>query len=306
MCMKYRYSGVCNVAEWLTRNRDMTHSHVWHDSFIHVTLLIHMCDVEGQALRWLLQCTWMTHSYMWHDSFIYVTWLIHMRHAEEQALRWRLQCSRLREYVLSAARMSHVTGGHAHGAHLNISYHTYEFIVPHVRTSHFIGAHAHGYGGATTPRWRLRCGRIARGCKGYGRTPLHVWLYPIICVWYDAFICLMLCQVTRMHVCHTLLIHMSDIAHSYSRYSAALTFAMWMSCARLNSVWHDSWLTHVCDRTHSCVWHDSFICALQFCVGVCEVAGLRAVEQGMPWLMAHSYVWYDSFICGHDSCTPAL
>jgi len=41
----------------------MTHSYVWHDSFICVTWLIHMCD--------------MTHSYVWHDSFICVTWLIH-------------------------------------------------------------------------------------------------------------------------------------------------------------------------------------------------------------------------------------
>ena len=42
----------------------MTHSYVWHDSFICVTWLIHMCD--------------MTHSYVWHDSFICVTWLIRM------------------------------------------------------------------------------------------------------------------------------------------------------------------------------------------------------------------------------------
>jgi len=38
-------------------------SYVWHDSFIFVTWLIHMCG--------------MTHSYVWHDSFICVTWLIH-------------------------------------------------------------------------------------------------------------------------------------------------------------------------------------------------------------------------------------
>jgi len=39
----------------------MTHSSVWHDSFICVTWLIHLCD--------------MTHSSVWHDSFICVTWL---------------------------------------------------------------------------------------------------------------------------------------------------------------------------------------------------------------------------------------
>ena len=41
----------------------LTYSFVWHDSFICVIWLIHMCD--------------MTHSYAWHDSFVRVTWLIH-------------------------------------------------------------------------------------------------------------------------------------------------------------------------------------------------------------------------------------
>jgi len=41
----------------------------WHDSFICVTWLIHMCD------RWYMRSS----SYgSWHDSFICVTWLIHM------------------------------------------------------------------------------------------------------------------------------------------------------------------------------------------------------------------------------------
>jgi len=49
---------------WLIHMCDMTHLYVWHDPFIRVTWLVHMCD--------------MTHSYVWHDSFIRVTWLIHM------------------------------------------------------------------------------------------------------------------------------------------------------------------------------------------------------------------------------------
>ena len=48
---------------WLIHMCDMTHSYVWHDSFIFVTWLIHICD--------------MTHLYVWPDSFIRVTWLIH-------------------------------------------------------------------------------------------------------------------------------------------------------------------------------------------------------------------------------------
>jgi len=41
---------------------DMTHSLVWHASFICVNWLIHMCD--------------MTHSCVWHDSFVCVTQII--------------------------------------------------------------------------------------------------------------------------------------------------------------------------------------------------------------------------------------
>jgi len=41
----------------------MTHSHVWHNSFTCVTWLIHMCD--------------MTHSHAWDDTFTCVTWLIY-------------------------------------------------------------------------------------------------------------------------------------------------------------------------------------------------------------------------------------
>ena len=43
----------------------MTHTCVWHDSCIHVTYLLHMCD--------------MTHTHVWHDSYICITWLLHMR-----------------------------------------------------------------------------------------------------------------------------------------------------------------------------------------------------------------------------------
>jgi len=49
---------------WLIHMCGVTHSYVWHDSFICVTWLINMCH--------------MTHSHVWHNSFICVTWLIHM------------------------------------------------------------------------------------------------------------------------------------------------------------------------------------------------------------------------------------
>jgi len=56
----------------------------WHDAFIYVTCLIHMCDAgitptaydSFICVTWLIHMRDMTHSYAWHDSFIYVTWLM--------------------------------------------------------------------------------------------------------------------------------------------------------------------------------------------------------------------------------------
>jgi len=65
---------------------DMTHSCVWHDSFIYMTWLIHMCDVTNSHV-WsdaFIRVIWLIHvwhtntSYAWHDPFIRVIWLIHM------------------------------------------------------------------------------------------------------------------------------------------------------------------------------------------------------------------------------------
>jgi len=87
------YTRVTNWMSWILLHTDresvmryrMTDSYVWHDSFVHVwrdssicvTWLIHMCDVMRYC---------MTYSYVWHDSFVHVwrdssictTWLIYM------------------------------------------------------------------------------------------------------------------------------------------------------------------------------------------------------------------------------------
>jgi len=71
---------------WLIHLCDMTHSCVWHDSFMCVTWLFHMCDMTPSyvsrdsfiCVTWLIHMCDMTRSYVWHDSLIYVTWLIHM------------------------------------------------------------------------------------------------------------------------------------------------------------------------------------------------------------------------------------
>jgi len=59
---------------------DMTHSfetwliHVRHDSFMNGEQCVY------QRIHSKAPCVDVTHSYVWHDSFIRVTWLIHMRH----------------------------------------------------------------------------------------------------------------------------------------------------------------------------------------------------------------------------------
>jgi len=63
---------------------DMAHSYVWHDSFICVNdsficvaWLIHTCDMShSYVLQHSFMCA-MTQSNVWHDSFIRVTWLNH-------------------------------------------------------------------------------------------------------------------------------------------------------------------------------------------------------------------------------------
>jgi len=74
-------------------------------------------------------------------------------------------------------------------------------------------------------------------------------------------------------------------------------------------VWHDSfmcvtWLIHVCDMTHSCAWHESFMC-VTWLAHVCDMTRSCVWHDSfscMPWLfhvgdMTHPCVWEDSFMC---------
>ena len=69
---------------------DMTHSYVWHDSFLCATWLIRVCHTTHPYVWYdsLMRnvpitirspgcVTWlMTHIYVWHDGFMCVTWLV--------------------------------------------------------------------------------------------------------------------------------------------------------------------------------------------------------------------------------------
>jgi len=72
----WRDSFVC--VTWLIHMCDMTHSYVRHDSFIYVTWLIHVCDMTHSCVTWLICTCDVTHVYVWRDLSIRVTWLFRM------------------------------------------------------------------------------------------------------------------------------------------------------------------------------------------------------------------------------------
>jgi len=89
-----------HVPPWLLHTATLQHaatlqhtlqhtSFVWHDLFICVTWLIHMCDMTHSYVWHDLFTCDMTHAFEWHDSTcdIWVTWLIHTRHMSYHTMK---------------------------------------------------------------------------------------------------------------------------------------------------------------------------------------------------------------------------
>ena len=76
----------------------LTHTYMWHDSLIYVTCLIHTCDMTHSyvwhasfiRVTWLMHVCDMTLSYVWHDAFICVTWLY--TYDTTQLYEWHDSC----------------------------------------------------------------------------------------------------------------------------------------------------------------------------------------------------------------------
>jgi len=67
--------GQQKLVETYVQSTPLTHSHVWHVSFLRVTWLIQMCDI-GRTFNlppWLTPMRDMPHFYVWHHSFKCVT-----------------------------------------------------------------------------------------------------------------------------------------------------------------------------------------------------------------------------------------
>ena len=98
---------------WLIHMCEMTHSYVWHDWFIRVTWLTHVCDMTHLygCHDWFIRVTWLIHkcgmtdSCVCHDSFICVTWLISFvpRFTCSQCTSQSHMCDMTHSYVLHHA-----------------------------------------------------------------------------------------------------------------------------------------------------------------------------------------------------------
>ena len=57
-----------SIVPWLIHVCDMTHTHVWHDSFISVTWLIHMCDMTHSSIVTWRQSFPLLYSFLRHTE----------------------------------------------------------------------------------------------------------------------------------------------------------------------------------------------------------------------------------------------
>jgi len=163
---------------------------------------------------------------------------------------------------------------------------------------------------------------------------IHVCDMTHSCVWHDSFICVTwlthVCDMTHAYIC-ALLCVMHTFVHYYPQ---ILSFGH--ACHHLFAPQHVqyyslicfTWLSHICDMTHSCAWHDSSMCVtwlIHMCDSrthlrpivcnshICPLLSTNSVPWScMPWLvctsawaillthmfhMTHPYSWHDSYRC---------
>jgi len=244
---------------------DMTHSYVWHDSFIRVTWLIHMCDCctaprpvyvthmneSCHTYEWVVSHIWMsrayvsllhrtapcicdmTHSYVWHNPLIRVTWLIHMCHCctapRPVYVTWLIHmCDTTHSYVWRGSFICVTAAPHC----AMYMWHD-SFICVTQPTCMCDVAHSYVWHRSILCVWSKWRGSSLYMCQW------AMSLWPMSHIWIDP--------------CHT---YECDVAHSYETYGTH-TYVTHMN-EPSSYVWHrarvDESCHHMCDMTHSYVW----------------------------------------------------
>jgi len=134
----------------------MTHSYTWHDSFIHVTWLIHVrsvwlmvtcvgvcgCHDSFIHVTRLIHTRDMTHSHMWHDPFMWGCWITHsfmwgewiITHEDWHEHMKTPDMNLLITYIVHVRRVNHYITLHD----ITLHYITLHYITLHYITLHYI------------------------------------------------------------------------------------------------------------------------------------------------------------------------
>jgi len=283
-CDNSHDSLICGT--WLTHLRDMTHSYVQHDTLMWVTSLTHMCDMT-RSFVWhdsLICVTWLTHFVTSGckeqisnrcDTFIFVTWLTHMRDVT-QSYVWHdaLICVSMRcknTFQMGVTRSAHEWINCSVAEHSSSNTHT------HTHT-HTVKCKYHASQKRKASHNEVRRyqnaltlflnSRLGFSSLKYLYSVISVKLdllpantkYMVIDLFVDG-----LSAISRIvdGIFVTWLTHMCDVTHSYVWYDALIcvTSGWWEQISNESDAFICvTWLIHMCDVTHSYVWHDAFIC----------------------------------------------
>jgi len=115
---------------WLIHMCDMTHSHVWHDSFTCVTWLIHMCSmtVEVEMSHVSDTCV-MSHTHFDPSD----TWISHWTHMNQSCHTYEWVMSRISSPSPEPDEVRRVMSVTQESCHTDISNHVrYESVMAHM------------------------------------------------------------------------------------------------------------------------------------------------------------------------------
>ena len=248
---------------WLIHIWDMTYSYVWHDSFIRVTWLIHMCD--------------MTHWNMWHDSFICATWLIYMCDMTHLCVRYdsfiyESWMSRICDiYVAYIWDMIHIC----------VTTHTHICIKRDMIHICIKRDMIHIY--VTTGSCLFWC--IYMRHDTYMCDDSYTYMYQkrhdpyMYQKRYDPYIC--------DDCIISLLMHIYETWYIYGTYVCDDSFMV-----RYDSFIYEPWMSRIGDIYVAYIWDMTYICDDSFMVRYDSFIYVSCL-----FCVSNSYVWHDSFKC---------